>query len=90
MALTYYDDLETRSADERELALALALPQQVAHAKAYAPHYARVLADVDPATAPLAALPVTRKSALIAQQAKDPPFGGVVATEFGALARVFV
>ncbi|MFC7476929.1 phenylacetate--CoA ligase family protein [Dankookia sp. GCM10030260] len=88
--MTHYDDLETRSADAREAALARALPRQIAHAKAQAPHYARLLADVDPAAVPLAALPVTRKSALIAQQAEDPPFGGVVATPFAALARVFV
>jgi phenylacetate-CoA ligase len=90
VALTYFDDFETRSVDAREVALAQALPLQIAHAKVRAPHYGRVLADVDPATVSLAALPVTRKSALIAQQAEDPPFGGVVATEFGALARVFV
>jgi len=90
VALTHYDDLETRSADAREAAMAQALPQQVAHAKARAPHYARVFADVDPATVSLAALPVTRKAALIAQQAEEPPFGGVVASEFGSLARVFV
>jgi phenylacetate-CoA ligase len=90
VALTYFDELETRSADAREAALARALPLQVAQAKAHAPHYARLLAEIDPATVPLAALPVTRKSALIAQQAEDPPFGGVVATDLGALARVFV
>ncbi|MDO9706992.1 phenylacetate--CoA ligase family protein [Paracraurococcus lichenis] len=90
----FYDALETRSADEREAALARALPGQVAHARARAPHYARALADVEPAAiasrAALAALPVARKSALIAQQSEDPPFGGVVATALGALARVFV
>ncbi|WP_431270100.1 phenylacetate--CoA ligase family protein [Dankookia sp. P2] len=90
VALTHYDNLETRSADAREAALAEALRRQLAHAKAQAPHYARVLADIDPVAAPLAALPITRKSALIAQQSADPPFGGVVVTEPGMLARVFV
>ncbi|MCO6417672.1 AMP-binding protein [Siccirubricoccus sp. KC 17139] len=84
----YFDALETRSADERDAALAAALPRQVAHAKASTPHYARLLADADPTT-PLAMLPVTRKSALIARQASDPPFGGVVAAPFASLARVF-
>ncbi|TDH61975.1 phenylacetate--CoA ligase family protein [Dankookia rubra] len=88
--MTFYDDLETRSADAREAAQAQALQRQVAHAKAHALHYSRVLADVDPAAVSLAALPITRKSALIAQQAGEPPFGGVVATAFGTLARVFV
>ena len=90
MAIGFFDTLETRSADAREAALAAALPLQLAQARARAPHYARVLADIDIAAAPLTALPVTRKSALIAQQAESPPFGGVVAAEFGALARVFV
>ena len=84
MALTeYFDDLETRSADARESALAAALATQLAHARAHAPHYA-TLPD-----GPLASLPVTRKSALIEQQADAPPFGGVVATPFAGLARVF-
>ena len=90
MALTYFDELETRSADARAAVLALALPLQLAHAKAHAPHYARVLADIDPAVVSLALLPVTRKSALIEQQVEQPPFGGVVATALGALARVFI
>ena len=83
----FFDGLETRSADAREAALATALPAQFAHAKAGAPHYARLFAGTEYTS--LAALPVTRKSALIAQQAADPPFGGLVATPFGALARVF-
>ncbi|MEN0076726.1 MAG: AMP-binding protein [Paracraurococcus sp.] len=94
MALGFYDDLETRGAEARAAALAAALPRQVAQARAGAPHYRALLADIDPAAitspAALAALPVTRKSDLIRQQAEQPPFGGVVATDFGALARVFV
>lgn len=94
MALGFYDDLETRGAEARAAALAAALPRQVAQARAGAPHYRALLADIDPAaiTAPeaLAALPVTRKSDLIRQQAEQPPFGGVVASDLGALARVFV
>ncbi|MCB4822848.1 phenylacetate--CoA ligase family protein [Roseicella aerolata] len=90
----FYDALETRSADEREAALAQALPRQVAHARAHTTHYARALAGIDPAAvvsrAALTALPVTRKSALIGRQAEDPPFGGVVATAFAQLARVFI
>nr|WP_174890353.1 AMP-binding protein [Roseicella sp. DB1501] len=74
--------------------MAAALPRQVAQARAGAPHYRALLADIDPAaiTSPeaLAALPVTRKSDLIRQQAEQPPFGGVVASDLGALARIFV
>ncbi|RAI55216.1 phenylacetate--CoA ligase family protein [Roseicella frigidaeris] len=94
MALEFYDALETRDPEARATALAAALPRQVAQARAGAPHYRALLADIDPAaiTSPeaLVALPVTRKSDLIRQQAEQPPFGGVVATELGALARVFV
>jgi phenylacetate-CoA ligase len=84
MALTdHFDALEIRSADEREAALDAALARQIANARAHASHYA-ALPD-----APLTALPVTRKSDLLAQQIADPPFGGVVATSFSRLARLF-
>ncbi len=84
MALAeHFDTLETRSADEREAAQAAALARQIAHARTHAPHYA-ALPD-----GPLASLPVTRKSDLLAQQSATPPFGGVVATPAGQLARVF-
>jgi phenylacetate-CoA ligase len=89
----HYDALETRSADARGAALRLALPRLVAHAQAHAPHYAALLAAVDPASidnpAALARLPLTRKSDLVARQAEAPPFGGVVAAPMARLARVF-
>nr|WP_255575178.1 AMP-binding protein [Caldovatus aquaticus] len=85
--------METRSAEERAAALAAALPRQIAHARAHAPHYATLLAAVEPGeitgVAALARLPLTRKSDLIALQAEAPPFGGVVATPLARLARVF-
>lgn len=90
----HYDDLETRSADVRAAWLATALPKQIAHAKANAAHFARALAEVDPAAvtgrAALAALPVIRKSDLQALQQADPPLGGLNATPAGELARVFM
>ncbi|GGC57945.1 phenylacetate--CoA ligase [Siccirubricoccus deserti] len=89
----HFDSLETRSAEARAEALAAALPRQVAHARASAPYYAQRLDGLDPAVvtdmAALAHLPVTRKSALIEHQAAEPPFGGVVASPFGSLARVY-
>lgn len=89
----FYDQLETRSPDQREAELFAALPAQIAHARANAPYFARVLADVDPASirdrAALAQLPVTRKSDLIALQKDTPPFGGLAAVAIGQLARVF-
>ena len=62
--LTHFDTLETRDPALRERDLFSRLPAQVAHAKANAPAYARLLAGVDAAAvnsrAALAALPVTR------------------------------
>jgi len=89
----FYDQLETRSPDQREAELFAALPAHVAHAKANAPYFGRLLAGIDPASirdrAALAALPVTRKSDLIALQKDEPPFGGLAAVAIGSLARVF-
>ena len=77
----HYDALETRSTDARMAAIAAALPRAVAAAQRGAPHFTRLLDGVDAGAvtdaAALARLPVTRKSALIAQQAEDPPFGGL-------------
>jgi len=88
-----FDDLETRSAEARAADLARALPVQIARAKAAAPALAKVLADVDPAAitdlAALAALPVARKSAIMADQAAHPPFGGYAALAPSGFAHVF-
>ena len=77
--MQYFDELETRSADQRAADLAKALPQQIARAKT-APGIAALLGDVDPASvtsvADLAALPVIRKSELVSAQAANAPFGG--------------
>ncbi|WP_439595740.1 phenylacetate--CoA ligase family protein [Falsiroseomonas sp.] len=85
----FYDDRETRSADQRTAETARRLPAQVAHAKRAAPAYAALLADLDPHEASLAALPVTRKSDLIAAQAEAPPFGGFTALGLADVPRVF-
>jgi phenylacetate-CoA ligase len=88
-----YDELETRDAETREREQLARLPLQVAHAKANAPAFSRILADVDPAAVTtreaLARLPVTRKSELLPLQNADRPFGGFAATRWGAAARVF-
>jgi phenylacetate-CoA ligase len=89
----YYDALETRDPAERERAVLARLPLQIAHAKAHAPAYAKLLADVDPAQvtsrAALACLPVTRKSALAERQKAERPFGGYAAAPWGSALRVF-
>jgi len=89
----YYDDLETRDPEVRERALFAALPGQIAHARANAPYFARVLKDIEANEVcdrkALAKLPVTRKSDLIALQKEAPPFAGMTAVATGALGRVF-
>ncbi|MEE2980691.1 MAG: AMP-binding protein [Pseudomonadota bacterium] len=89
----YYDDLENRDPDAREAAVFASLPGQIAHAKAKAPYFAEILADVDPDSLTgreaLAALPVTRKSALIERQKSDPPFGGLAAVGPSDFVRIF-
>ena len=77
--MSYYDELETRSADEREADLAEALARAIGNAQS-APALARALRDVVPESvrsrAELAALPVIRKAELSEAQKKKPPFGG--------------
>jgi phenylacetate-CoA ligase len=90
----FFDALETRDPEARERALLAALPGQVAHARAHAPGFARILAEVDArevsSRAALAQLPVTRKSELLARHKEAPPFGGLNATAPGGLARIFM
>jgi phenylacetate-CoA ligase len=90
---SFYDALETRSPEEREAALMAQLPRVVAAAKAHAPAYRRILANVRPEDITdrraLADLPLTRKSELIEMQRREPPFGGLNAVPIGSLARVF-
>ncbi len=93
METEHFDDLEIRDPAARERALMAALPDQIAHARDHAPHYAQVLKDIEPQAvttrAALAALPVTRKSEMIDLQRAAPPFGGLTATPPGRLRRVF-
>jgi phenylacetate-CoA ligase len=86
---TFFDALETRSIGERERALMLALPQQVAAAQKNTTAFAKLLDGVDASTITsrqaLAKLPVTRKSDLHDLQKAGQPndvFGG-----FSALLR---
>ena len=83
----HYDALETRDPEARERAILERLPRQVAHAKAHAPAFAKLFADVDPATVTtreaLARLPLTRKSELGERQKASRPFGGYAAHAWG-------
>ena len=93
----FYDALETRDPAERERDLLAALPRQIIQAQTAAPAFATILADVKPAEvssrAALAALPVTRKSELLALQKErraSDAFGGFAAIARGArMPRVF-
>ena len=86
----FFDVLETRDPEVRQAALEVALPRQIAHAKAGAPGFAEILKDVDPeavtSRAALSGLPVTRKSELMERQSASPPLGGLAA---GIPARLF-
>ena len=92
--LMHYDTLETRTPAAREAALLTDLPRQIAHAKANAPGFGRILKGIDAAAVTsreaLAKLPVTRKSDLIELQKLDPPLGGLNATPLAGLAKLFV
>lgn len=89
----HYDALETRDPVLREREQLARLAQQVAFAKSRSSAYAERLAGVDAqdvrTRAALAALPVTRKSELVALQPARPPFGGFAAVGWGGALRVF-
>jgi len=91
--MAYYDQLETRDQAAREVHLREALPAQISNAQHNSPAFARILADIDPATvtsrADLVRLPITRKAALLDSQHQNPPFGGLTTVAVGALAQVF-
>ncbi len=91
----FFDALETRSPAEREAALMAALPALVAHAQARTDAFGESLKGVEASSvnsrAALAALPVVRKSELLARQqasraAGGDPFGGFSAIGWRGLA----
>ena len=89
----HFDALETRDPAVRERDLMARLPAQLAHAKARAPWFADRLRDIDAAAVvsrdALARLPVVRKHELIELQKQHRPFGGLVASRWGQMGRVF-
>ncbi|MEP3442885.1 MAG: phenylacetate--CoA ligase family protein [Sulfitobacter sp.] len=90
--MSNFDDLETRSRQERTAAYANALPQQIARAQKLS-GYAGHLDGIDPAVVTsievLAALPVLRKSDLGRAQAADAPFGGFTTRPAHGFSHVF-
>jgi phenylacetate-CoA ligase len=88
----HFDDLETRSADQRAADLAKALPRQIARAQAL-PGYGDALKGVEAtqitAAEALAELPVLRKSELGMAQAGQAPFGGFTTKPVHEFSHVF-
>jgi len=89
----HYDVLETRDPERREREQFAQLARQLAHAKERSPAFAKSLAGIDPgeitSREALARLPVLRKSQLAELQKEARPFGGLAATRWGAVRRVF-
>ena len=90
--MSFFDDLETRSADQRASDLALALPAQIANAQKLS-GYADALGDIDASAIQtiddLAGLPVLRKSDLVQAQSKNGPLGGYGALNTHEFAHIF-
>jgi phenylacetate-CoA ligase len=89
----HYDELETRDPEMRERELLGRLPNVIALALS-APGWAEQLAGVEPnavtSRAALAALPVLRKSDMLARQKMRPPFGGFNVTAPGKVRRLLM
>ena len=89
----FYDSLETRSSDERAAAQLALLRDQVEHARNNTRTYADTLEDIDARSITdfesFAALPLTRKSELLALQEKQRPFGGYTTDDSAKLTHVF-
>jgi len=89
----HYDDLETRSPDDREASLLSHLPEQVDHAKRNSIYFGDMLRDVDAKSITsrdaLAALPMTRKSELVEWQSRRPPLGELTSVPARDLRRIY-
>lgn len=90
--MTYFDALETRSADQREADYANQLPRQIKAAQKLS-GYADSLADVTASAvvdlAALAALPILRKSDLVHRQKRGDALGGFTTLGVSEFAHIF-
>jgi len=90
--MSFFDDLETRSADQRASDMALALPAQIANAQKLS-GYSDTLGDIDASAiqtiGDLAGLPVLRKSDLVQAQSENGPLGGYGALNTHEFAHIF-
>lgn len=76
----YFDDLETRSEDERANSVAESLPKMVAKAKRspfYFERFSEVIPESIQTVEDLTKLPILRKSEISKVQKDNPPFGGL-------------
>jgi phenylacetate-CoA ligase len=89
----YYDELEIRDPDERELQSFEALGRQITAARADAPYFAKLFRDIPTSDVTsrrdLETLPITRKSDLHALQKKNPPFAGMTSVATANLRRIY-
>ena len=89
----FFDNLETRSGDERARDLSKQLPSQIKNAKENSKAFKEILKDVAyqdiTSIESLTKLPVLRKSELLKLQAKDPPLGGLIAGSVQDLNQIF-
>ena len=89
----FYDDLERRSEDEREAALADQLPTLIARAKTKTTHYQASLADIDASQVTsrqaLASLPVLQKSSLLQHPDQPLAVASVVPHDFSETHQIF-
>jgi phenylacetate-CoA ligase len=90
--MSFFNDLETRSADQRANDLALALPAQIATAQKLGGN-ADPLGSIDASAIQtvddLAELPVLRKSDLVRAQSENGPLGGYGALKTHEFAHIF-
>ncbi|MCY4049973.1 MAG: AMP-binding protein [Gammaproteobacteria bacterium] len=77
----YYDELETRNTEEREVSLIQSIRAQLVHARDHTPYFRQTLSSHDcegfSSFEELKKIPILRKSALIEMHTKNPPIGGV-------------
>ena len=89
----FFDNLETRSGDERARDLSIQLPSQIKNAKENSKAFKEILKNVAhqdiTSIESLTKLPVLRKSELLKLQAKDPPLGGLIAGSVQDLNQIF-
>ncbi|MEP1934056.1 MAG: AMP-binding protein [Roseibium sp.] len=89
-----FDARERQDAAQRERELFTKLPALLCRAKENAPGWAALLGehDLDNVTSrsALADLPILRKSKMLEEQKKNPPFGGFLAGDLSGATRVFM